>query len=216
MLVKGHNIQGVIFDLDGTLLDSCSIWVQVDIEFFAKRGMTVPNDYSKAIAHLGLDNAAVYTKKRFNLEESKEDILNEWKSLSVHHYESDIELKNHAKELIQHLLDNGVKLAVATANDPECYEPCLKRHGLYDCFEFIEDVRQFPGGKKTPDIYLSVAKRLGVEPSHCLVLEDIVVALQSAKLGNFITCAVYESTCKEEKTKKEISDIYIKDFKELI
>ncbi|MDY5853028.1 MAG: HAD family phosphatase [Bacilli bacterium] len=216
MLIKNHEIKGVIFDLDGTLVDSCTVWAEVDRDFFKKRNMDVPSDYSKAIAHMGLDKAAIYTKERFNLPESTDEILEEWKNLSVHRYEQDVELKSHAKEFIQYLYKNGIKLAVATANEPNCYEPCLKRHGIYEYFSFVENVRKFPNGKKTPDIYLDVANKLSLKPEECLVIEDIVVALKSAKSASFKTVAIYEKTCNEENLKKEISDIYIKDFIELI
>ncbi|MGM9857762.1 MAG: HAD family hydrolase [Bacilli bacterium] len=216
MLIKNREIKGVIFDLDGTLVDSCTIWSEVDKDFFHKRNMEVPSDYSKAIAHMGLDKAAIYTKERFNLPESTDEILEEWKSLSVHRYEQEVELKSHAKEFICYLNANNIKLAVATANEPNCYEPCLKRHGIYEYFSFIENVRKFPNGKKTPDIYLDVANKLSLKPEECLIVEDIVVALKSAKSAGFITAAIYERTCSEEKTKKEISDIYITDFIELI
>ena len=78
MKFKGNEIKACIFDLDGTLLDSCSIWKEVDERFFEKRGMQVPSDYSKEIGPLGLDKASEYTIKRFNLKEKKEDIINEW------------------------------------------------------------------------------------------------------------------------------------------
>ena len=95
MLIKNHEIKGVIFDLDGTLVDSCTVWAEVDRDFFKKRNMDVPSDYSKAIAHMGLDKAAIYTKERFNLPESTDEILEEWKNLSVHRYEKEDMLCNN-------------------------------------------------------------------------------------------------------------------------
>ncbi len=63
MKINNQDIKGVIFDLDGTLLDSCGIWHDIDVEFFKMHNLELPSDYSKEIAHLGLKNAAQYTKK---------------------------------------------------------------------------------------------------------------------------------------------------------
>ena len=75
MKINDKEIDGIIFDLDGTLFDSCSMWHQIDIDFFKKRGMIIPNDYAEAIAHLGLKKAASYTKCRFNFPETVEEII---------------------------------------------------------------------------------------------------------------------------------------------
>ena len=91
-----EKIKGIIFDLDGTILDSCSIWGDVDKEFFNKRGLEVPDDYGEAIGHIGLDKAADYTIERFNLKEKKEDIIKEWKSGVLDHYAHNVKLKPHA------------------------------------------------------------------------------------------------------------------------
>ena len=75
MIIKEKKFEGVIFDIDGTLLESTSIWHDVDVEFFKKRGMELPDDYAQAIGHIGLDKAAIYTIERFKLNEKKEDIF---------------------------------------------------------------------------------------------------------------------------------------------
>ena len=63
MKFQNRDIKLAIFDLDGTLVSSTSVWADVDTKFFRKRGMDVPEDYGRAIAHLGLDKAAKYTKE---------------------------------------------------------------------------------------------------------------------------------------------------------
>ena len=61
------NITTAIFDLDGTLLDSMHVWDKVDSDFFDKRGMVSPEDYTTAICTMTIDEIAVYTKERFDL-----------------------------------------------------------------------------------------------------------------------------------------------------
>ena len=216
MKFKGKEIKACIFDLDGTLLDSCSIWKEVDERFFEKRGMQVPSDYSKEIGPLGLDKASEYTIKRFNLKEKKEDIINEWLSDVIRCYEEEVELKPYAKEFLDFLNKNNIPMFVATANSRECYEPALKRNGIYEYFDYIENTSSYPKGKKDPAIYLDLSERCGIDPKNIIVFEDIVIGLENAAKAGFITCAIYEKTSQEEDKKKDIADFYCIDYLELL
>lgn len=216
MKIKDKEVQGVIFDLDGTLLDSCSIWSNVDIDFFSKRKMEMPSDYSEAIGHLGLDKAAEYTIKRFNLNEKKEDIIKEWKTGVLEYYAHKVVLKPGVKEFLCLLKENNIPFCAATANDEDCYKSCLINNGIYEMFDFILEVNHFKDGKDKPTIYLEACKRLNVDIDKCMVFEDLLMAINTAKLAGFISCAVYETTCKDEVKKKEIADFYLKDFHKLI
>ena len=72
------NIEGAVFDLDGTLLDSSWVWEKVDEKFLGDRGFQVPDDYVDEISPLGAERAAIYTIERFGLNEDKDDIVREW------------------------------------------------------------------------------------------------------------------------------------------
>ena len=72
------DMQGAIFDLDGTLFDSMWVWNQVDLDFLGKRGFEVHDDYTKAIAHMDAHRTARLTIDRFGLSEDIVDIVNEW------------------------------------------------------------------------------------------------------------------------------------------
>ena len=178
--------------------------------------MKLPSDYSQAIAHLGLDNAAMYTINRFHLNEKKEDIIYEWKSMVLDQYKNNVKLKNGAKEFLEYLKKNNIKICAATANDEDCYKNCLINNGIYNDFSFVLDVSGYPCGKDSPDIYLDAARKLNVDIDKCFVFEDIITALNTAHNAGFKTCAVYEATCKDEDKKKQIADIYINDFNQLL
>jgi HAD superfamily hydrolase (TIGR01509 family) len=211
------DIKGIIFDLDGTLFDSCAMWHKIDEIFLNKRGFEVPSDYAKAIAPLGLAKAASYTKERFHLDEKEEDIIKEWHDLALYEYTYNVNLKPYALEYLKKLKENNIKLAIATANDKDFYLPCLKRNKILDYFDYICDVNEFKGSKNTPEIYLRVASVINLEPKNMAVFEDIPQALISAKNGGFYAVAVddlLEISLREEKIK--ISDLFITSFKELL
>lgn len=216
MIVKDFAFEGIIFDLDGTLIDSGGIWAEVDEKFFSRRGLSMPSDYPSAIAHLGFEKAGEYTKKRFDLKETSEEIVREWESEVVGLYRDELLLKDGAKEFLRLAEENRCALAIATAARKNCYEPCLKRNGVADFFSEIVDTTRYPSGKSSPDIYLDIAKKWNISPSRILVIEDILAALQSARSGGFLTCAIYEKTCKDEKKKRQVSDLYIESFRDLM
>ncbi len=208
---------GGIFDLDGTLLDSMGVWEQIDIDFLARRGFSVPEDYIKTITPMGFAAAAEYTIRRFHLNETPEDLIAEWKEMSIETYSSAIFLKPFAKEYLKHLKSSGVRLAVATASHEGLFVPALKNNGVYELFDAFVTVDEVPRGKGFPDVYEKAAERLSLLPEQCVVFEDIFAGIQGANAGNFLSVGVYEPRSKfEEEEIKRHSKFYIHDFKEAL
>ena len=217
MKLLGHEFKAIIFDMDGTLIDSTDIWQAVDRNFFAKRGMELPCDYAQHIVHLGLTQAAVYTKETYNLKESVEDIMQEWHDMSIDMYRYSVGLKEGVAELLELLENNGIKMAIATANDEPLYKPCIERLGIGHYFDAIADVNTAKEGKQSAKIYLDLAKKLGSEPQNTLVLEDMPTCVKTAFNSGFLTVAVYDKASKEyDDEKKDNSLLFIHNFYELL
>ena len=217
MKLLGHEIKAVIFDMDGTLIDSTGIWHEIDVAFFAKRNMELPSDYAQHIVHLGLKQAAVYTKETYNLSESIQEIMDEWHKMSLDMYKYHVQLKPHALELLKLLKDNGVKMAIATANDEPLYRPCIERLKIGEYFDEIADVNTAKEGKQSAKIYLDLAQKMNSLPENTLVLEDMPTCVKTAHKSGFITVAVYDNASKAyEQEKRDHSVLFINDFSELI
>ena len=217
MKLANREIKLAIFDLDGTLLDSTYIWAQIDYDFFAKRGKELPPDYFHEICHLGLVGAARYTKEKYGIKDSEEDMIKEWREASIHYYSDVLQLKPHAKEFLDYLRNSGVILSLATVNDEELYAPCLKRLGILDYFQLIKDVNSVKEGKESPKLYKSINDHFGVDKENTVVLEDIVLGLRTAHNNGYLTIAVDDDASKNTiEEKKANSDLYIYDFAELI
>ncbi len=209
--------KGAIFDLDGTLFDSVGIWKNVDIEFFNRRGLTMPDDYQEAIKEMHFRPMAEYTKARFNLEDDINDIMDEWCELCFEEYEKNIPLKPFVREFLNMLKGNGVKLAFATANAQALSEACLKNNGIEDFFDAKAYLHETNTNKNEPDIYLLACERLGLEPSSCIVFEDILPAVKAAKKGGFTVCGVYDIYSQGDADEiKSTADYYINSFQELL
>lgn len=211
------NIEGAVFDLDGTLLDSSWVWEKVDEKFLGDRGFQVPDDYVDEISPLGAERAAVYTIERFGLNEDKDDIVREWIEMAKKEYATEVVCKPYAKEFLEELHKLNIKMAVATSSDRELFMKTLEREGILKYFQKIVTVDEVERGKGYPDIYEEAARRIKVNPHKCLVFEDILAGVTGASLGEFNVVAVFDEKSKHNWEKiKSISKYSINDYKELL
>ena len=184
--------KGAIFDLDGTLLDSMDVWERIDIAFLAKHGLAVPEGYMVKICTMSFAEAAAYTVARFNLPEKPEEIVEEWNRMAIDEYSHRVTLKSHALAYLQKLKACGVKLAIATALPKALYEPVLKNNGIYEMFDAITSTDEVGKGKSFPDVFRLAVKKLSLPPRECIVFEDVLQGILSAKEAGLMTYGVYD------------------------
>ena len=207
--------RAAIFDLDGTLLDSMGVWLEVDEIFLSRRGIALPDDYAQAISPMGFPAAAEYTKRRFCLPEDEAAIMAEWHDLAVDAYAHRVPLKPYAKDYLESLRARRIPIAAATASQAVFYLPALERLGILGYFSSITEISEVARGKGNPDIYLRAAEKLGYPPEDCAVFEDIVPGVRGAAAGGFYTVAVYDEHNPNKELLCAISDRYIFSFAEM-
>ena len=217
MKLLGHEINAVIFDMDGTLIDSTGLWHEIDKLFFAKRGMDLPKDYAQKIVHLGLRKAAELTRELYDIKETPDEIILEWRQMALEMYHNDVELKPGARMLLDILRSKGLKLSIATANDAELYMPCIMRLGIGEYFDFVADVNSSKEGKNSSKIYLELTEKMNTRPENTLVLEDMPTCIKTVYDAGFVTVAVYgKASEKFDEDKKKNSHLFINNFQDLI
>ena len=205
--------------MDGTLIDSTGIWLEIDKEFFAKRGYnSVPKDYSQTIVHMGLQKGAEMTLEKYGVsEDTVESIIKEWRDASIEKYANEIPLKPYALDFLKLLKNNGVKMAIATANDEELYGPCLDRLAIRNFFDVIVDVNAVKQGKSSPAIFDYALRELKGRKEATIVVEDTLMSLKTAYDAGYITIGVDDKSSKHlEEDKKKYSNKYVYSFKELL
>jgi len=204
-----------IFDLDGTLLDSMGVWEQIDVDFLEKRGIAVPPDYMNAVSPMTPHEATAYTIKRFALRDSVDGLMREWNEMAAYAYGHTVRMKPYAKEYLMTLRERGVKLAVATSLSAELRNPALRNNGIDTMFHAICSTDEAGCGKSRPDVFLLAAQKIGVAPDDCLVFEDILAAVKSAKSAGMDVCAVYDKTSANDWEEiKTAADYAIDDFRD--
>lgn len=212
-----NNIKAAIFDLDGTLVDSMWVWEKIDNEYLKEKGHAVPLDIKDKITHLSFEKTAIYFKETFNLEDSLEDIMNDWNNMAYKYYSEKVFLKEGALDFLKKLKSSGIKIGLATSNSVPLLEATLKSNNIYSYFDSITTTSEVTRGKDNPDIYLLAAKKMGVHPSQCIVFEDIVPAVLGAKAANMQTVAVYDKSSANNKDELiNLADKYILNFNDII
>ncbi len=209
--------KAVIFDLDGTLVDSMWIWKEIDVRFLGKYGLTVPKGLNDALEGYSFYETAVYFKEHFPLPLTIEEIMETWNEMAAQMYIHEIPLKEGVKEFISFLKEKDLPLGIATSNSRELTKACLRANGIMDAFEYICTSDEVPKGKPEPDVYLHAAEQLHAAPETVLVFEDIPYGLMAGKRANMTTCAVKDSYSERSINEKlKIADYYIESYYDIL
>lgn len=207
----------VIFDLDGTLVDSMWIWEQIDIDFLVERGHELPADLQKAIEGCSFTETAHYFKERFNLEEDIETIKSIWIDMSKTFYAEKIFLKKGIQELLDLLKEKGIKMGIATSNSRELAESVLMNNNIRDYFEVLVTSCDVKKGKPEPDVFLKAAELMNVSPEECLVFEDTHAGVIAGKSAGMDVIAIYDALSEEYMDDiKASADHYLMCYSELV
>ena len=102
--------KAVIFDLDGTLIDSMWVWKSIDIEYLGRRNIEVPKELNKRLEGMSFEEVAVFFKENFGLEDSVEEIVEEWNKMAWDKYEHEVKLKHGVRELLKYLKNKNIKI----------------------------------------------------------------------------------------------------------
>ena len=213
-------IKGVIFDIDGTLLDSMPLWNNLGECYLQKLGFTEEETegLSQRISAMPFVEGIRYIKKAYTLNLAEERIREQLQEMIAGAYRDEIALKAGAKEYLQFLKERGIPCILATAGDASLVTAALKRLGVWEEFQDILVCEHFKTTKLEAKIYLLAMERLGLsEPEEVLVFEDVLYAIKSAKQAGFQVCGVLDEANKEDWERiQEMADFTAKGFYELV
>jgi HAD superfamily hydrolase (TIGR01509 family) len=204
-------VKGVIFDLDGTLIDSMLVWSQVDRIFLRECGVeNPPSDISERVRKMTVQESAEYFISEFGINRTPEFIIQRIEELVRCQYEQHIPLKPDVPEVLDFLDKKGIIYGVATATYKNLAEAVLRRCGIINRFRFVLTDEEYPVGKTSPDIFLGAAERLELPPEEILVAEDSLHCIETAADAGFFTVGVYDSVSEGDAERiKEKADAYV-------
>ena len=213
-------IKGVIFDIDGTLLDSMPLWNNLGERYLQKLGFTEEETkgLSQRISAMPFVEGIRYIKKAYTLNLAEERIREQLQEMIAKAYCDEVVLKAGVKEYLQFLKERGIPCILATAGDASLATVALKRLKVWEEFQGLLLCEEFNTSKREAKIYFLAMERLSLsKPEDVLVFEDVLHAIKSAKQAGFQVCGILDEANREDWEKiQEVADFTAKDFYELV
>lgn len=205
-------ICGAIFDVDGTLLDSMSIWDTIGETYLRSIGYEPREDLNDTFKNMSLRQAARYYQRAYGVTLSIDEIMRGVNHMLEQYYRYEVSLKPGAEKLLERLRQNGVKLCIATATDRYLVEAALGRCGALPYFGAIFTCNEVGHGKDEPHIFEAALHFLGTEKAETVVFDDALYAVCTAKEAGFPVAAVYDSHARAHAEIYALSDFYLENL----
>ena len=205
-------ISGAIFDVDGTLLDSMSIWDTIGADYLRSIGYIPRENLNEIFKNMSLLQAAEYYRNEYGVTLRVEEIMSGVNAMLEQFYQYEAPLKPGAAELLARLRQNRVKLCIATATDRYLVEAALARCGVLSYFGEIFTCNGVGHGKDEPDIFEAALRFLGTERAETVVFDDALYAIRTAKEAGFPIAAVYDTHEKSQTEVRALSDFYLENL----
>ena len=209
-------IRGAIFDLDGTLLDSMSIWDTIGEDYLRSLGIELRENLAETFKTFTLEESAEYYRTHYGVTLSVEEIVDGVNRMIEDFYKNTVQLKKGVSEFLAGLSKGGVRMCIATVTDKYLVEAALTRLQVKQYFGEIFTAAEVGCGKNDPQIYRTALAYLGTDKRETLVFEDVLHALMTAKNDGFPVAAVYDERENRQIEMKSAADYYITSFQNFL
>ena len=208
-------IKGIIFDADGTLLDSMSFWDQIGTRYLKTKGIMAKPGLDKALYAMSLEDGCEYLKTQYGLSDTTGQISRDIIKIMESFYRSEAEAKPGVKEFLEQMQRKGIPMIVASSSDKAMIRLAFDKSGLTGYFADIITCSELNTDKSEPLIYLRCARIIGTEPRDTAVFEDVLHGIRTARAAGFVTVAVEDPSSADDKDEIiSIADYYLADLTE--
>uniref|UniRef100_A0A831X7Q7 HAD family phosphatase n=1 Tax=Thermorudis peleae TaxID=1382356 RepID=A0A831X7Q7_9BACT len=183
-------VRGVVFDLDGLLVDSEPLQIAAWQAFLAGHGKRLDEGLLNELFGLRLRDSARLVIERLGLSLTLEQVLAERDAIFLDSLAGQLRAMPGARELVTELAERGVPLGLATSGHRHYVERALVEIGLASAFSVVVTAEDVERGKPAPDCYRLAVDRLGLPPEACLALEDAPLGVRAARAAGLRCLAI--------------------------
>ncbi len=209
-----RNLEALIFDMDGVIVDSEPIWIASKQQMLREQGVKVPDTYHHQLFGTTLEFMWTHMQQEFNLPLTVAECIARGEEIR-----NEMLAKETVKsipgtiELIKNLHQAGIPLAIASSSSNEGIAKAVDGLKIREYFKVLVSGEDCEHSKPFPDVFLKAAEKLGVNPKNCLVIEDATNGVKAAKAAGMI-CLGFENPAF---TKQDLSlaDGIVTDLGEL-
>lgn len=210
-------IKGVIFDIDGVLLDSMGIWKDLGARYLRSKGLVPEAGLADILFSMSMEQGADYLRTHYLPSLSVEEIGEGISGMLRDFYFYEVLSKKGARRLLEALKSEGIRITAATSSPREHVEKALKRNGLLPYMERIFTSSEVGSSKHSPEIYDVASAFMGLERADVCVFEDSLYALKTAANAGYRTVGIFDENGEaDQKGVEETADIYIRSIEELL
>lgn len=188
----------IIFDADGTLLDSLWVWDNLVLDFLKEKNLEIEQNLHDILWSMSFNEGIYYIKKRYNLIESFDEINSILQARLKDYYQNKVTLFNNVSTLLEELKKKNFYLIVASASDKDLLKVCFSKHNILHYFDSIITEREYNVSKADESFFIRLIKDYNLNLDFTILVDDALHSLKSAKKAKIKTIGILNNNDRND------------------